>query len=463
VTTGAREAILSVIAAALLAAAVTVDLGSGEAQEPVVSSPEVSFVGRASFCAPLLDHAGANGSVTASFGLERARIDVLPEPDDRVRAETRVWSGRLRRRPQEIEGRGAPVYAGMAATLSGGRKQGAAATRCAGAASPRWYFPAGSTAIGHDERITLYNPFPEEAVVSLTLYTPASDIVKSALSDVAVPAGATRTVRLDRVVVPRPVLGAEVAAVRGRLVAWKSVVSRPREGARGVSLSLGATELATRWFFAYGFGGPQVHESVSILNPSNRELTVTVSLAGKDRAAQPAELIDVSVAPRSARRLIMREGPPGGSPDAMVGMSATVTSTNGVDFVAEREVAYGRDRGDGTTSELGATSAARAWLLTPPVAKPDRDALAILNPTARDGRVDVLLRGDDQVRRPQSLQGLEIGAGLRLEIPLQRWTSGVDPIVAVVTADVAVVAERYAKADRLHDRADVAGLPLPAS
>jgi hypothetical protein len=229
-----------------------------------------------------------------------------------------------------------------------------------------------------------------------------------------------------------------------------------------VSFALGATELAPRWFFAYGFSGPQVREAVSILNPSSRELTVTVSLAGEDRAAQPAELIDVSVAPRSARRLLLGEGPPGGSPDAMVGMSATVTSTNGVDFVAEREVSYGRDRGDGTTSELGATSAARAWLLTPPMPKPDRDALAIMNTTARDGRVDVLLRSDNQVRRPQSLQGLKVGAGLRLEVPLEPWTSGVDPVVAVVSADVAVVAERYAKADKLHDRADVAGLPLPA-
>jgi hypothetical protein len=457
-----RETALGLMAVLLVAGSVAVDLAGGEARVASAPRSEALFVGRASFCSPRLDQPGASGDITAGFGLERARIAVEPAPEEPPRKRARVWSGPLMRRPQAVVGRKAPVYAGLSAALSGSPRRGAGAARCAVAASTRWYFPAGTTAIGHDERITLYNPFPEEAVVRITLFTPASDIVKAGLSDVAVPARGTRTVKLDRVVVPRAVLGAEVSTVRGRVVAWKSVVSRPREGSRGVSLSLGATELAPRWFLAYGFSGSQVRESVSVLNPSDRELTVTVSLAGQDRAAQPAELMDVSIAPRSTRRLALEAEPSKGSEDEMVGVSATVTSTNGVEFVAEREVAYGSGRGNGITSELGAAAAARSWLLTPPVRKPERDALAMLNPTASDGRVDVVLRSEQGVRRPRALQGLKIGAGLRLEVALQRWTSGADPVIVLVLADVGVVAERYARSAEVPDRADVAGWPLPA-
>jgi len=100
-------------------------------------------------------------------------------------------------------------------------------------------------------------------------------------------------------------------------------------------------------------------------------------------------------------------------------------------------------------------------LLTPPGPESESDSLAILNPTARDGRVNVLLRSERGVRQPASLQGLRIGAGLRLEVPLTRWTSSGPPVVALVSSDVALVAERYAHSRRSPDWADVQGFPLP--
>jgi len=460
-TERAREATLTLMVIALLAGAVALDLGSGKAGEGSVPEIVAPFVGRALFCSALLDHEGASGNVTVSWGLERAAVAVVPAPAKPPGAGTRVWSGPMRTRPQAVEGRGAPLFAGLSLDLSSSKERGSAAARCSPEASSDWFFAAGTTAIGHDERLLLHNPFPEEAVVRITLFTQISDIVKSSLSDVAVPAGGSQEVRLNRVVVPRQLLGAEVSAVRGRVVAWKSVISRPREGSRGFSFSLGATEPASSWFFAHGLIGRGVEESISVLNPSERELTVTVSLAAKDRAAQPAGLMDVSVPPRSARRLTLAGGTIAGSAKKPVGVSATVASTNGVEFIAERELSYGGDLGEGVTAELGTATPARSWLVTPPAAESERDSIAILNPTARDGRVDVLLRSEKAFRAPEPLQGLKIGAGLRLEVPLSRWTSSGPPVVALVSSNVAVVAERSARSRRAPDWADVLGFPLP--
>jgi hypothetical protein len=461
VTERVREATLAFVAIVLLAAAVALDLGSGAARQAPVPEAAAPFVGRALFCSALLDHEGASGRVTASSGHARGGVAVEPAPAKSPGGGTRVWSGPMRTRPQAVEGRGAPAYAGLSLQLANKKERGSAAARCSPEASTDWFFAAGTTAIGHDERLLLHNPFPEEAVVRITLFTKVSDIVKSGLADVAVPAGGTQEVRLNRVVVPRALLGAEVAAVRGRVVAWKSVISRPREGARGVSFSLGASDPASRWFFAHGLIGPGVEESISVLNPSDRELTVTVSLAARDRAAQPAGLMDVSVPPRSARRLTLGEGTLAGSAKKPVKVSTTVASTNGVEFVAEREMSYGRELGEGMTAEMGAVAPARSWLLTPPVANSEDDSVAILNPTARDGRVDVFLRSEQGVREPASLQGLKIGAGLRLEVPLSRWTSSGPPRVALVSSDVALVAERFAYSRHAPDWADVQGFPLP--
>ena len=456
-----REATLALVAVVLLAGAAALDLGSGAARETSAPEATAPFVGRALFCSALVDDEDASGRVTVSSGFERAGIAVEPAPAKPPDEGAQVWVGPLGTSPQALEGRGAPAYAGLSLQLSGSRERGSAAARCSPEASSDWYFAAGTTAIGHDERLLLHNPFPEEAVVRITLFTGLSDIVKSSLSDVAVPAGGTQEVRLNRVVVPRSLLGAEVSAVRGRVVAWKSGISRPREGAHGLSLSLGATAPASRWFFPHGLLGPGVEESISVLNPSDGELTVTVSLAAKDRAAQPAGLMDVSVPPRSARRLTLGARTLAGSAKKPVGVSATVASTNGVEFVAEREVSYGRDLGEGVTAEVGAATPARSWLLTPPVADSEDDSIAILNPTAEDGRVDVVLRSERGTRRPPSLRGLKVGAGLRLEVPLSRWTSSGPPVVALVSSNVALVAERYAHSRRVPDWADVQGFPLP--
>ena len=265
-----REAMLALVAIVLLAGAVALDLDRGAARQGSVLEAAAPFVGRALFCSALPDHEGASGGVTVSSGLGRGGMAVEPAPATPPAADARVWSGPMRLHPQAVEGRGTPVYAGLSVQLSSSTERGSGAARCSPEASSHWYFAAGTTAIGHDERLLLHNPFPEEAVVRITLFTQVSDIVKSGLSDVAVPAGGSQEVRLNRVVVPRSLLGAEVSAVRGRVVAWKSVVSRPREGARGLSFSLGATEGASRWFFAHGLIGPGVGESISVLNPSDR-------------------------------------------------------------------------------------------------------------------------------------------------------------------------------------------------
>jgi hypothetical protein len=142
------------------------------------------------------------------------------------------------------------------------------------------------------------------------------------------------------------------------------------------------------------------------------------------------------------------------------GASVSVISTNGRPLVAERRLARSTENDPGRASELGSTVVAREWWLAPPALGAKEDLVALLNPSERDARVSLeLLFSDRPPLRPESLQGIEIGAGLRAAISLDRWrsqgTAGV-----VVYSDAPLVAERSSYSPAAGDMADTMGTPL---
>jgi hypothetical protein len=55
---------------------------------------------------------------------------------------------------------------------------------------------------------------------------------------------------------------------------------------------------------------------------------------------------------------------------------------------------------------------------------------------------------------------LKVKAGTRLEIHVNKWTSG-RPVIALLTSDQQVVAERFSFSRKAHDASAVMGRPLP--
>lgn len=334
-----------------------------------------------------------------------------------------------------------------------GQADGATAAPCSSSASDRWYFAAGSSALGADERLVVSNPFLDEAVVRIVFFTPRGPTAKAGLADVAVPAGRSVAVAVNDYILRQPVLGAEVATRRGRVVAWREQLSR--DPFSGAVLALGARRPAANWYFPDGALGEAYDERIALLNPSGREALVTVTLASSDRVVQPPELVELSLPPGTARELALRSAVP--PPRRGVAVGAVVRSVNGVELVAERTVAY---EGQGLAAEVGATRRDRAWHLGPAARRPGRDAVVVLNPGTRDARVRVLLlRAGAPPLAPPALSGVEVRAGLCVRLPVDRWTQGA-PMGAAVTSDTAIVAERSSYSREGSDPAASMGTPL---
>jgi Family of unknown function (DUF5719) len=337
---------------------------------------------------------------------------------------------------------------------------GAGAAGCSESAGSLWYFAEGSSSLGYDERLILYNPFPDEAVARVSFITPRGKQTKANLSDQAVPAGATSVLRLNAFVLKEPLLSVEVDAIRGRLVAWRSLQAHPRGRPRGEQLSLGATEPHTEWFFPDGDTGQGYDERIALLNPSTRSARVTVSVLTAHRTVQPPKLLNITVPPASSKVVA-----PGavitGCNRNVCGSGAVVTSTNDVGIVAEQTIWYSTGHLQGVASEVGASGTATDWYLGPASFAPTRDWVSVINPTTANASVSVTLESDQKgSRSPAALQHLKVKAGTRLQIPLNRWTAG-RPVIALLSSTEQVVAERSSYSRRAHDVSALMGQRLP--
>jgi hypothetical protein len=422
-----------------------------------------AFSARAVFCPPSSGQGAAVAQVAVG-SLSDAPTSVGIEP---VRADRiDVAPGRAAifdhddPRALDVVGYGGPVAAG-AVTASREPVTGLGAAPCSAVASTDWYFAAGSASLSSQQRILIYNPFPDEAVVRMTFYTPAGPESKTTFQEVPVPARAWRQVDINKAIRVRGVVAVALHATRGRVVAWRELFARPEELPPGVQTSLGATAGARRWFFPEGAIGPGAAERIAILNVGDREATVSISLATLERVIQPRRLLEVAIPPRSAMSLPLEEYV--SPPKDLTSISATVASLNDVDVVAERTVWYSTDEISGVASETGARAAAQQWLLPPAAIEPTTDAVTLMNSGSRRAEIDIsFFRGEDEPLTPEELRGLVLRPGSRVKVPVGDYTAG-RPMVARITASEPVVAERFSYSEGHSDISSVIGLQVRPS
>jgi Family of unknown function (DUF5719) len=365
----------------------------------------------------------------------------------------------------ELSGRDSSVnvvgYGGaVAANAVTTGRSGMDAAPCSEVAGTRWYFAEGSSDLGYDERLILYNPFPDEAVVRVSFITPKGKETKANLSDHAVPSGATSVLRLNRFVLKEPLLSVEIDAVRGRVVAWRSLQAHAPRRPHGQQLSLGATSSHTEWFLPAGEIGRGYDERIALFNPNQKAARVSISLVTPTRTVQPAKLLDITVPPASSKSVApaaaVKACRAAGCP-----IGAVVSSTNAVGVVAERTIWYSTSHVQGVASETAASATARHWYLGPASFDPRRDSVFVLNPTTADATVSMKLETNRHgPRSPASLQHMRIKAGTRVEVRIERWTSG-QPVVVLLSSNEQVVAERFSYSASAHDASAVMGTAVP--
>lgn len=458
-------AVLGLIVLGLLAEAV-----SNPVTDPGRSLDSSRHVERAAFCPQAAAEAGSRTSVAvASATGAQVPVDfeeaafgslVSPPPPETVDLPEGSF---LTRKPTDgaalnAIGYGGRVVAGVAGTYEE-PVEGAGGARCSEHYANVWYFPAGSSALGYDERILLYNPFADEAVARVTFFTPAGEQGSASLDDVAVGSGSWQEINVNEFVKTQKLLSATVESVRGRVIAWRVLFAKPEDAPHGVGLSLGASEPSDTWYFPEGFIGPGSNQSFTVLNPTEREVTASLSLFTDKKVVQPPDdriedFQSITLAPETSQEVSLAglESPAGGT---LSHVSALVSAAEGAEIVVERTMSLSGGDLDGVATEMGLTQTGTRWMLAPAAARPATDALAVYNPGAAKATVNVTLLTADGPQSPDSLQGVEIKPHLRLQIPIGAITRKEGAAYAVLTSDRPVAAERLGSTSS--DIADAAG------
>lgn len=456
-----RELALGLVILLVAAAGVAVDVLGGEIEAPEGALSGDAFEERSIFCLPVPGDEETLADATA-------HIVGSPMGDDEVAIRIEP-SGSA---PESIQGnlvaRDVEEATPVRLTGYGGRVEGSTFTNfrspatglgaasCSRHASDRWFFPAGSSARGFNEWIVLYNPFPDEAVVRVDFFTEEGLRSKSALADVAVPAGRLTTVRVNEHLLQQRGLGVGIRALRGRVTSWKVMFAKPEGRPQGVGMTLGARAGARDWWFPVGSVGAGASERISVLNPTGDEALVTVSLVTDKEALQPPELVEMPIPAQTAIELNLADVV--GDND-LGGTSVVVRSVNEVPIVVERSIFYSDGEFSGFTTEVGVSTPSEAWWVGPGGANSDRDALILMNTTEEDVTADVVLfTGQGQPISGGILEGLQVPGGGRLRVPLDD-VAGAGASVAYVTASGNVVVERVTFTAATNDVATIMGLP----
>ena len=452
-----REGTVGVLLLSALAGGLALDLGSvgvDRGREAPVSGPR--FEERALYCPPAAAGRAVTGRLTiAAESGDELDVEVSPqltEPLSLEGAHTRIVQ---LADPANVIGRGGAVFASAMNAFTE-PVAGRGAAPCSRTASSRWYFGEGSSILGFDESLLVYNPFPDEAVVRVVFFTDVGENAKANLADVGVPAGEWRAVRVNDFILRQRVLAASIKAVRGRVVAWRAAAVN-NERVSGVQFSLGSPTAGHTWYLPAGAVGEDVSEDIAVLNPSDEEAIVSVQLVTAEETLQPPKLVDLAIPARSSRSISVARSVTGRQREAG-GVGAIVRSTSGTDIVVEGTVYYDTRVQKGVASEMGAQRAKRDWLLGPAAFAPNTDDVFLLNPGGEAASVSIeLWFGENEPRRPAPLQDVEVMAGARTSVRLQDWTNG-QPVVTAIASDAPIVVARTASTPT--DVATVMGLPM---
>ena len=236
-------------------------------------------------------------------------------------------------------------------------ERGSEASACSTDASDEWYLAHGVTTRDAREIVTLFNPFPEDAIVDLTFATNEGPFAPRPLQALVVPAGRVVAVDLNEQVRRRTDVAMTLRARTGRLVVGRIQTFDGSAGNIGMVHGLAMPAAAEEWMFATGLKTEGLRERFHVYNPADREAEVDLTLSLTEGFAEPFEL---TIPPESYVTVDVsgEERVPAGF------HSATVQSLNGVPVVAERSFSSPEGERRGYTVAPGAPLAATRWVLS---------------------------------------------------------------------------------------------------
>lgn len=175
---------------------------------------------------------------------------------------------------------------------------------CVTAASPSWHVAAASTRRDAGARLSLLNPFSDDAVLDITFATDEGRRDPVAYQGVVVPAGALLVLDLGSEVARRSQVAFSVMARSGNLLASLLQTFNGDLGLSGISLRSGSPRPQEQWLFPLGVAGAAggAANSFVVYNPdagdagtsgggeARVDLAVEVDAALQARGVPPFEL-----------------------------------------------------------------------------------------------------------------------------------------------------------------------------
>lgn len=312
---------------------------------------------------------------------------------------------------------------------------GWSAAPCASQAGQTWHFAGGSTSRLNNLYVTLYNPFPDDAIVDLSFATNEGSANPQAFRGVVVRGRSLWVLSIGEHVRRRDDVATTVTARRGRLVAAK--VQTREEPIVGLTWALGLSDLSDSYTFPEGYLADGVAERLNFYNPSRREVVVDVEMVLDEGVAEPWE-IRIPPGDRAVLDFAGEERVPRNVAHALL-----VRSLDGAPFAVEQWVGAAPPSARRGSEELtGSSVTAREWVFAAGAATDTWDEWIIVqNMSTEDATLDIVALAAGQQLAIDGLQAQVVPAGARVGFRLGDHISRPD-LGLLVRSDQLVVVER---------------------
>jgi hypothetical protein len=408
----------------------------------------------------------------ASGATVRGRLTAYPSEGAQVTSEIEVAP--LSRRDVRVSDIVRAPYAAVLAEFDAGEvavqhelagASGRSLSACASAPAATWYFPNATTRAGTELLLTLFNPFPTDAVVDVVFEAEDGARTPQDYQGLVVGGGAVATLVVSDVVTLREELATAVTVRAGRVIAEQVQVTTEAEGLPpSLAAMLGAPAPAPVWVFPDGVGADAYEERYALFNPGDEAAEIDLDVLLDDPETNGvADPFEITVQPR---RYTLIDVFADGRVPVGVAHAAVVQTRNGVPVVAQRVIvgqAGAAQRGVGST--LGSPVVARRWLApVGTLAGVSGAALIVFNPSSTESvEFSVRAIGGGRYEVVEGLDGATLPPLGRLIVDIGPGGLGFEGLALEVEAQEPLVAESRLGFATGNDLAYLVAVPVAGS
>ncbi len=333
---------------------------------------------------------------------------------------------------------------------------GGASALCSSEAGARWITGDGATTIDATTTLSVFNPFPEDALLDVRFVTDRGAALPAALQGISIGAQSVQQIDVGAFVRRRQRVAAIVRARMGR-VAVERITTFDGSGRRkGTTISPGTASASPTWYFPSGRSSSVFRERYVLFNPTRQPVTAVIDVLVDGVAG--VEPFEIDIAPMDVAELV-----PGSESriPRNTGYSVVVSTDDGSDIVVERTVdARGKLR-RGYASSPGIVGPAETWIIPDVEASPVRsDTISLLNPTDTNAVISLRTLGPNGVEQVPAAQGFVIAPSSRLDVRLGDYAALTGRSLSVSSPGTPIIVERWIQLiDRPGDRPFVDPLP----